>query len=113
MHKMSQINNDTIRYQINKSKVPSQQWKTVNKSLNELIDDSVNKNLKAKRSRLLFVHSLNKVHKSNIPLRPIMSMINSPNHKLAKLLKPICRILRTSSLVPKKWIIWTHPTVSQ
>lgn len=102
---MSQINNDTLRYQINKSKVPSQQSKTVNKSLNGLIDDSTNKNLKAKGSRLLFVHGLNKVHKSNILLRPIMYMIDSPNHKLAKLLEPICRTLRTNSLVPKKWII--------
>ncbi|KAG0425394.1 hypothetical protein DMUE_6035, partial [Dictyocoela muelleri] len=35
------------------------------------------------------LYGLPKIHKPNIPLRPIISAINSPNYNLAKFLVPI------------------------
>ena len=58
-----------------------------------VIDDKLVKRLRPTGTQLARLYGLAKLHKPNIPLRPIVSMVNTPTHELSKwvaeLLKPI------------------------
>ena len=68
----------------------------------KLIDNNIYNDLKPKGSRLPYLYGLPKMHKPDIPMRPILSMINSPYHKvarwLAEMLEPIRGKLAVYSL---------------
>lgn len=57
---------------------------------------------KAKGECVPFMYVLSEVHKLNISLRPVISILNSPYHKLArwlaKLLERICRKMANHTL---------------
>ncbi|VDP72239.1 unnamed protein product [Schistosoma mattheei] len=50
----------------------------------KMIDNSTYNDLRSRGSRLPHMYGLPKVHKHDVPLRPILSMINSPYHKVAR-----------------------------
>ncbi|CAH8503985.1 unnamed protein product [Schistosoma curassoni] len=68
----------------------------------KMIDNSTYNDLKPRGSRLPHMYGLPKVHKHDVPLRPILSMINSPYHKvarwLAEKLEPVRRRFATYKL---------------
>ena len=51
---------------------------------NNLIATEVYNQLKPIGTRIPYLYGLPKIHKQGTPLRPILSMFNSPHHKLAK-----------------------------
>ncbi|VDP19398.1 unnamed protein product [Schistosoma margrebowiei] len=70
--------------------------------LRKMIDNSTYNNLRPHGSRLLQMYGLPKTHKQGSPLRLILSMVNSPYHKverrLANKLKPVRQRLATYTL---------------
>ena len=50
-------------------------------------------------SRIGILYGLPKIHKSTIPLRPILSSVNHYSHKLAKFFTPLLTPLTTCSLI--------------
>lgn len=98
--KVSANLSDTSRFAID----PSQSDQTLNfqnkvvdeiKKLHKrnLIDDNLKNSLIPKGSQIPRLYGLPKIHKPQCPTRPILSMTNSPCHKLAKwlteILKPV------------------------
>ena len=59
-----------------------------------LIRESTAKSLQARGSQTPQMYGRPKVHKENVPLRPIVSMVNSPQHKLAKWLAEMINLVR-------------------
>ncbi|VDO51390.1 unnamed protein product [Schistosoma margrebowiei] len=107
--KMKQILDDQLRFKVNKSQkdLTDSTEKRINGMLRELlkrkmIGNSTYNDLKPRGSRLPHMYGLPKVHKHDVPLRPILSMINSPYHKvarwLAEKLEPVHRRLATYTL---------------
>ncbi|CAH8643572.1 unnamed protein product [Schistosoma mattheei] len=107
--KMKQILDDQLRFKVDKSQkdLTDSTEKRIKGMLRELlkrkmIGNSTYNDLKPRGSRLPHMYGLPKVHKHDVPLRPILSMINSPYHKvarwLAEKLEPVRRRLATYTL---------------
>ena len=62
----------------------------------KLISTDTAKSLKPRGTQLPQLYGLPKLHKPDIPMRPILSMSNSPQHKLAKWLAEILQPLQKS-----------------
>lgn len=84
VYKIAQILKDASKFQVGKSSkyVIGTMGNRVNKQptellKKELIDNSTYNNLQAKWSELPFIYSFHHVHKFNIPLRSIVSMVDS------------------------------------
>ena len=86
---------------------PVTQEKIISREIKKLVDEgiitsSTGKLLKPRGIQLPQMYGLPKLHKTDIPLRPILSMSNSPQHKLAKwlvnVLKPVTDRLNTTNL---------------
>ena len=65
---------------------------------NKIITEDLKGNLKSTGSRLGIMYGLPKVHKENVPLRPILSATNSFNYQLSKTL-----VKMLSPLITKKY----------
>ncbi|VDO77259.1 unnamed protein product [Schistosoma margrebowiei] len=67
-----------------------------------MIDNSTYNNLRPRGSRLPHMYDLPKIHKQDNPHRPILSMVNSPYHKVARWLadklEPLRQRLATYTL---------------
>ena len=97
--KMSDILNDHTKFiVVDKPQDITDIEKTVDKMLKEfkkkqLITNELYEQLKPKGTSIPHLYGLPKVHKPGYPLRPILSMLNSPHHPLAKwlvtLLEPV------------------------
>ena len=66
----------------------------INRTLKQLKDDSVinndtYQNLYSSGSSFSILYGLPKIHKQNVPLRPILAAYNSPNFSIAKFLVPL------------------------
>ncbi|VDP97413.1 unnamed protein product [Trichobilharzia regenti] len=90
-HRMLTILNDSEKFQVDKTEedATTSFKNKVNKRLKELlikklIDSKTYNELKSNGGRLQFMYGLPKIHKVNVPLRPILSMKNSPWYKLAR-----------------------------
>ena len=95
--KMNEILSDSSKF----SKVGSPQFSTIfktedkiNRTLKQLKDDQIlndqsYQSLYSSGSSFSVLYGLPKVHKSNVPLRPILAAYNSPNFSLAKFLVPL------------------------
>ncbi|CAH8467852.1 unnamed protein product, partial [Dicrocoelium dendriticum] len=79
----------------------------ITKSLQELrtkgyISDALYDSLRPSGTNVPRLYGLPKIHKANIPLRPILSMVNSPYHTVAQwlveILEPVRKQLATYSL---------------
>ena len=65
-------------------KTEKQVLKALYQLLNDgIIDRTLHASLRPRGSNLPRMYGLPKVHKKSIPLRPILAMVNSPQHKLA------------------------------
>lgn len=96
-NKMSQILSDNNKF----NEVGPPQFSTIfkiedkiNRSLKKLKDDSVindqtYNNLYSSGSSFSTLYGLPKIHKPNVPLRPILAAYNSPNFSIAKFLVPL------------------------
>lgn len=62
--------------------------------LHRVLDQATHKTLKPNGSLTPQLYGLPKTHKEGMPLRPILSMVNSPQHKLARWLVRILAPLR-------------------
>ena len=73
-----------------------------------LITESTYQNLYSSGSSYGVLYGLPKIHKENIPLRPILAAYNNPNYQIAKYLVPLLQpyannqysLLNSASLVP-------------
>ena len=63
----------------------------------EIIDNSTFSSLYATGSKPGVLYGLPKIHKLNIPIRPILSAIGTVNYKIAKFFIPILRTLTTNN----------------
>jgi hypothetical protein len=89
--KMNTILDDGTKFVLDASKkdnsanIEAKVWKLL-KSLSSqnILEDSVCRSLKPKGTHCARLYGLPKLHKPGIPLRPILSMVNTPQHKLAK-----------------------------
>ena len=68
---------------------------------NNCIDDRTYNELYPTGTRIGILYGLPKIHKSSIPLRPILSSINHFSYKIAKFFIPFLTPISTSSLVIK------------
>ena len=59
----------------------------------QIIDDDTYSSLLTTGSRPGILYGLPKIHKPNIPLRPILSVLGTINYKIAKLFIPILKNL--------------------
>ena len=66
---------------------------------NNILDQRTYESLRATGSDLGKLYGLPKVHKQEVPLRPILSAMNTHNYKLAKFLVPLLQPLCTSDLI--------------
>ncbi|VDQ03084.1 unnamed protein product [Trichobilharzia regenti] len=88
--KMESILNDTSKFKIDNCKdMTDSVGKKVMKVLRELLKKKMIENhtyneLKPMGSRLPYMYGLPKIHKNNYPMRPILSMVNSPFYKVAR-----------------------------
>lgn len=104
VRKMLHILNDSSKF----SSDPSDKDRTahlekeVSSQLNALVSKGfisaeTARNLTPRGSSIPRLYGLPKTHKSDVPLRPILSMVSSPTHKLAQwlasLLEPLCASL--------------------
>lgn len=89
--KINDLLSDTTVYQ----KVRKNKWETevnkFNKKVNTIItthnlDKDFFKNKQTINPKIPYIYGLPKTHKENVPLRPIISNVNSPPYKLAKYL---------------------------
>lgn len=104
-------------------KIPKDPTTKIERRTTLLINESklsepIRKSLKPKESHPPRLYGLPKIHKTNIPLRPIVSAINSPTYRLARYLaselKPLLRnsgsrILNSKDFVEKIQQIRLHP----
>ncbi|VDO66433.1 unnamed protein product [Schistosoma margrebowiei] len=107
--KMKSILSDHTRFKLEKSNkdLTDSTEKRITKVLRDLlkkkmIDNSTYNNLRPRGSRLPHMYGLPKIHKQGYPLIPILSMINSPYHKVARWLadklEPVRQRLATYTL---------------
>ena len=73
----------------------------INRTLKQLkdeniISDQIYQSLYSSGSSFSVLYGLPKVHKENIPLRPILAAYNSPNFSIAKFLVPLLNDLATN-----------------
>ena len=101
--KMYDIIGDTKRFlPDDKGKDMTQQTeKNISKILHRLfrdkvIDNALLNSLKPRGSQLPRMYGLPKIHKNSVPLRPILAMMSSPQHKLARWLASIIDPIRKS-----------------
>ena len=101
INKMNNFLQDTNIYKKELKRNPLKQWQTdYNKKLKSLLQDYLFKSYLLSLSKL---YELPKIHKNNVPMRPIISAINSVSYKLAGWLSKIL----TPTL---NRIAGTHPT---
>ena len=84
-NKMQDIVNDTNTYTELRSN-PLKSWQqSFNKQLKSLLKNhpDLEKNFRSFMPSLPMMYGLPKIHKENVPLRPIISTVNSVNYKLA------------------------------
>ncbi|VDP40779.1 unnamed protein product [Schistosoma margrebowiei] len=106
---MNSILSDHTRFKFEKSNkdLTDSTEKRITKVLRDLlkkkmIDNSTYNNLRPRESRLPHMYGLPKIHKQDSPLKPLMSMVNSPYHKIARWLadklEPLRQRLATYTL---------------
>ena len=105
--KMDAILSDTSKFQLlneDPVKVTLQRENQVKSLLKKLkaansLNEKTYSELYPTGSRIGILYGLPKIHKSTIPLRPILSSVNHYSYKLAKFLIPLLTPLTTSSLI--------------
>lgn len=103
MKKMDLILNDIMSYRrINKDPTSSLQKKN-NTIVNEMhersiIDERTKRELHTETATAPRMYGVPKIHKPDVPLRPICSNINSPTYKLSKYLTTILKKLTKNSI---------------
>ena len=95
--KFELLNDDAINITLRREN----QVKALLKKLktNNCINDRTHNELYPTGTRIGILYGLPKIHKSSIPLRPILSSINHFSYKIAKLFIPFLTPISTSSLV--------------
>ena len=98
IREVNDILKDNSKFQLNRFNTVEKAEKKINNKLKHLLNSSIIDmktyiELRAKGSKMPHMYGLPKLHKENMPLRPIVSMVNSPYHKLARwlveIIKPI------------------------
>ena len=116
IRKMEDILNDNSKFQEIGSPTFQPIFKVedkINRLLKDLKDDNVicestYKNLYSSGSSYGILYGLPKIHKENIPLRPILAAYNNPNYQIAKYLVPLLQpytsneysLINSANLVP-------------
>ncbi|XP_076396721.1 uncharacterized protein LOC143265924 [Megachile rotundata] len=86
------LDNTTYRT-VNKDPTPSVERATTTLIKNAKLPDPITKAILPKESKAPRLYGLPKIHKPNIPLRPIISTIGSPTYKLSKYLTSVLKPL--------------------
>ncbi len=98
--KFELLNDDAIKLTLKRE---SRQVKTLLKRLksNNCINERIYNELCPSGTRIGILYGLPKIHKSSIPLRPILSSINHYSYKIVKFFIPFLTLISTSSFVIK------------
>ncbi|XP_076397942.1 uncharacterized protein LOC143266273 [Megachile rotundata] len=86
------LDNTTYRT-VNKDPTPSVERATTTLIKNAKLPDPITKAILPKESKAPRLYGLPKIHKPNVPLRPIISTIGSPTYKLSKYLTSVLKPL--------------------
>ena len=101
INKMESILSDTIKFEQlgpvkDFDKTASNETKLQRRLLQMVKDEDLPRNvyevIRPTGSQRPRMYGLPKIHKQNAPCRPILSMIGSAQHELAKFLSPYCRL---------------------
>ena len=70
------------------------------------INEKIYKELYPTGTRINILYALTKIHKSSVPLRPILSSFNPYSYNIAKVFIPFLTQISTSSLAINRLMAW-------